>query len=151
MIYPNKQYTLYPYTTLFRSNQKYRAIGLGTFGWLHLLALKNIAWESSEAVDYADELYEQIAYLTIKASVELSKEKGRYPMFPGSKWETGEYFTLRNYSDEKWKQLQTEVQEIGIRNGYLMAVAPNSSTAMIAGSTASIDPIFQVFYHEEKK
>src|SRR5690625_1308871 len=73
------------------TNQKYRAIGLGTFGWHHLLALKNIAWESSEAVDYADELYEQIAYLTIKASVELSKEKGNYPMFSGSKWDTGEY------------------------------------------------------------
>src|SRR5699024_12487936 len=38
-----------------------------------------------------------------------------------------------------------------IRNGYLMAVAPNSSTSIIAGSTASIDPIFKVFYHEEKK
>jgi len=133
------------------TNQKYRAIGLGTFGWHHLLALKNIAWESSEAVDYADELYEQIAYLTIKASVELSKEKGNYPMFSGSKWDTGEYFTLRHYIDKKWRQLQKEVQENGIRNGYLMAVAPNSSTAMIAGSTASIDPIFQVFYHEEKK
>src|SRR5690625_4222679 len=133
------------------TNQKYRAIGLGTFGWHHLLALKNIAWESSEAVDYADELYEQIAYLTIKASVELSKEKGNYPMFSGSKWDTGEYFTLRHYIDKKWRQLLKRVQENRIRNGYLMEVAPNSSTAMIAGSTASIDPIFQVFYHEEKK
>jgi len=32
-----------------------------------------------------------------------------------------------------------------------MAVAPNSSTAMIAGSTASIDPVFKAFYNEEKK
>lgn len=39
----------------------------------------------------------------------------------------------------------------GIRNGYLMAVAPNSTTALIAGSTASIDPIFKPFYYEEKK
>src|SRR5699024_2128300 len=44
-----------------------------------------------------------------------------------------------------------DVQKNGIRNGYLMAVAPNSSTSMIAGSTASIDPIFDVFYYEEKK
>ena len=44
-----------------------------------------------------------------------------------------------------------EVAEHGIRNGYLMAVAPNSSTSVIAGSTASIDPIFKPFYHEEKK
>ena len=133
------------------TNQKYRAIGLGTFGWHHLLAQKGIAWESNEAVKYADELYEKIAYLTVEASMSLSKEKGRYPMFPGSKWETGAYFTLRNYNDGKWTKLKENVQKYGVRNGYLMAVAPNSSTAMIAGSTASIDPIFQVFYHEEKK
>ena len=48
-----------------RTNSRYRGIGLGTFGWHHLLALKNIQWESDEAVDYADELYEKIAYLTI--------------------------------------------------------------------------------------
>lgn len=133
------------------TNQKYRAVGLGTFGWHHLLALKGIQWESEEALEFTDTLYEKIAYLTIQASMELSKEKGNYPMFKGSKWDTGTYFTSRNYTNEKWQQLQKDVQENGIRNGYLMAVAPNSSTAMIAGSTASIDPIFQVFYYEEKK
>src|SRR5690625_3552358 len=133
------------------TNQKYRAIGLGTFGWHHLLALKGIEWESDEAVACADELYEKIAYLTIKNSMELSEEKGHYPTFKGSKWETGEYFTDRGYTDEKWNKLKEAVQEKGIRNSYLMAVAPNSSTAMIAGSTASIDPVFKPFYSEEKK
>lgn len=133
------------------TNQKYRAVGLGTFGWHHLLALKGMAWESEEALLYTDKLYEHIAFLTIQASMELSIEKEPYPMFPGSKWATGSYFKERNYFSERWQDLQEAVQENGIRNGYLMAVAPNSSTAMIAGSTASIDPIFQVFYYEEKK
>jgi len=39
----------------------------------------------------------------------------------------------------------------GVRNGWLLAVAPNMSTAQIAGSTASIDPIYSAFYYEEKK
>ncbi|HLS65679.1 MAG TPA: ribonucleoside-diphosphate reductase subunit alpha [Pseudogracilibacillus sp.] len=133
------------------TNAKYRAIGLGTFGWHHLLALKGIEWESEEALQFADELYEKIAYLTIEASMELSKEKGAYPLFEGSKWHTGAYFSVRNYTDEKWQTLSEKVHKHGIRNGYLMAIAPNSSTAMIAGSTASIDPVFQVFYYEEKK
>lgn len=133
------------------TNQKYRAIGLGTFGWHHLLALKNIEWETDEAVDYADELYEKIAYHTIKASAELAKEKGSYPYFEGSKWSTGEYFEQKGYSGEKWSQLKKEIQRHGIRNSYLMAVAPNSSTSMIAGSSASIDPVFKPFYSEEKK
>lgn len=134
-----------------RTNSRYRGIGLGTFGWHHLLALKNIQWESDEAVNYADELYEKIGYLTIKASMELAKEKGSYPLFEGSDWQTGNYFENRQYISEEWNELRNKVAENGLRNGYLMAVAPNMSTSILAGSTASIDPIFQKSYNEEKK
>ncbi|MFC5605038.1 ribonucleoside-diphosphate reductase subunit alpha [Sporosarcina koreensis] len=134
-----------------RTNARYRGIGLGTFGWHHLLALKTIQWESEEAVNYADKLYERIAYLTIKASMELASEKGAYPLFEGSDWQNGDYFEQRGYDSKEWRELRIDVATNGIRNGYLMAVAPNSSTSVIAGSTASIDPIFKPFYHEEKK
>lgn len=133
------------------TNGRYRGVGLGTFGWHHLLAVKGISWESEEAIDFADTLYEHIAYLTIKASHELAVEKGPYPYFKGSKWESGAYFTDRSYTGDKWADLQEKIAQDGIRNGYLMAVAPNSSTSLIAGSTASIDPIFKKFYSEEKK
>ncbi len=133
------------------TNQKYRAIGLGTFGWHHLLADKKIAWETEEAVQYADELYEDIHFYTVKASMELAKEKGAYPAFKGSDYETGEYFTSRDYKSDRWTSLQHAVSENGLRNGYLLAVAPNSSTSLIAGSSASIDPIFKKEYAEEKK
>ena len=134
-----------------RTNERYRGIGLGTFGWHHLLALEGIQWESDEAVELADKLYEKIAYLTIEASSNLAAEKGTYPMYEGSDWDTGEYFERRQYESEQWQQLRARVKQQGMRNGYLMAVAPNSSTSVIAGSTASIDPIFQPFFYEEKK
>jgi len=140
-----------PVVQATRTNSRYRGIGLGTFGWHHLLALKNIQWESDQAVDYADELYEKIAFLTISASMALSKEKGAYPLFEGSDWQTGDYFENKGYDSKEWNELRTDVAVNGMRNGYLMAVAPNSSTSVIAGSTASIDPIFKPFFHEEKK
>jgi ribonucleoside-diphosphate reductase alpha chain len=134
------------------TNKKYRAVGLGTFGWHHLLALKGIHWESQESVDYADKLYEDIAYLTIKASADLAKEKGAYPKFGGSEWSTGEYFKRRGYiGSERWNALALEVFEYGIRNGYLMSPAPNGSTSIIAGSSAATDPIYDIEYSEEKK
>lgn len=133
------------------TNARYRGIGLGTFGWHHLLALEGIKWESDEAVSYCDHLYEDIAYYTIKASQELAEEKGAYPYFPGSAWETGAYFTNKGYEGKRWLELKEKVASAGIRNGYLMAVAPNSSTSIIAGSTASIDPLFRLEYSEEKK
>lgn len=133
------------------TNKKYRGIGLGTFGWQHLLALKGLSWESDEAVHYCDELYEQLAFLTIQASAELAAEKGAYPAFAGSDWESGAYFEQRGYDGTEWQQLKKQVKRSGMRNGYLLAVAPNSSTALIAGSTAGIDPVFRKEYMEEKK
>ena len=140
-----------PVVQATRTNSRYRGIGLGTFGWHHLLALKNIQWESDQAVEFADELYEKIAFLTISASMALSKEKGAYPLFEGSDWQTGDYFENKGYDSKEWRELRIDVATNGMRNGYLMAVAPNSSTSVIAGSTASIDPIFKPFFHEEKK
>lgn len=143
------------------TNNKYRAIGLGTFDWHHLLASKRIKWESQEAVDYADRLYEKISYLAIKSSNELAVEKGSYPVFEGSEWSSGVYFDKRNYgnlnddsrfvSNEQWESLKSKVGNKGLRNAWLFAVAPNGSTSLLANGTASIDPIFSRLYFEEKK
>lgn len=133
------------------TNKKYRAIGLGTYGWHHHLAVSGIKWESGEAVEEVDRVYEAINKATIKASMNLAKEKGAYKVFSGSDWETGDYFEKRNYTSEEWTELRKEVKEHGVRNGYMLAVAPNATTSLIAGSTASIDPIFAKFYMEEKK
>lgn len=133
------------------TNKNMRAVGLGTFGLHHLLALKGIHWESEEAVAYNDELYEKIAYLTIQASMNLAIEKGAYPKFEGSEWENGMYFERRGYVSDKWQSLRQAVADNGIRNSHLMAVAPNGSTAIIGNSTSSVDPIFKRQYSEEKK
>jgi len=139
------------------SNQKNRSVGLGTFGWHHLLALVGIDWDDERSVDFADEVYEKVAYLALKASHELALEKGAYPIFKGSDWETGAYFDLREYSTETgnfdWDLLKYNIQTKGIRNGHVMAVAPNASSAIIAGSTPGIDPFYgaNCIYFEEKK
>ncbi|MBX0316947.1 ribonucleoside-diphosphate reductase subunit alpha [Planococcus glaciei] len=133
------------------TNKKYRAVGLGTFGWHHHLALQGIHWETEEAVAFADKLYEEIAYHTIRSSMELAKEKGAYREFTGSEWETGEYFDRKGYTSVRWNELQSAITENGVRNGWMMAVAPNSSTAKIGGSTDGIDPLYAVEFAEEKK
>lgn len=132
------------------TNRRYRAVGLGTFGWHHLLAKQGISWESEAAVQFADELYERIAYLTIQASCELAQEKGAYPLIHGSEWESGTYFTRRGYETAEWQELAARVAQHGVRNGYMMAVAPTGSTSIIAGSTASIDPVYELISYEEK-
>ena len=133
------------------TNKKYRAIGLGTSGYHHMLANNLIHWTAEEHKDFADDVYERINYHAIKASMNIAKEKGRYSCFEGSDWQTGEYFRLRGYNSEKWNELREEVLKYGLRNGYLIAVAPNGSTATIAGTSEGIDPVMARFWLEEKK
>lgn len=133
------------------TNKRYRSIGLGTSGYHHMLANNNISWESNEHIDFADKVYENINYFAIKASMNIAKEKGSYSYFEGSDWETGEYFNLRNYDSPRWLELKEDVNANGLRNAYLFAVAPNGSTATIAGTTEGIDPIMSKFYFEEKR
>lgn len=138
-----------PYAEI--TNMKMRPIGLGTSGYHHLLAKKGIQWESAEHLEYMDKLYERINYYAIEASSQLSAEKGAYLRFPGSDWQTGEYFRQRGYESAEWKRLSSDVARQGMRNAYLLAIAPTSSTSIIAGTTAGIDPVMNRYYLEEKK
>ena len=138
-----------PYARL--TNQKYRSIGLGVSGYHHMLAKHGVRWESEEHLAFADRVFETINRAAITASCELAEEKGAYSLFPGSDWATGAYFEKRGYTGPAWRALAERVRRSGMRNAYLLAVAPTSSTSILAGTTAGIDPVMNKFFLEEKK
>ena len=138
-----------PYARI--NNRRYRPIGLGVSGYHHMLANHHIHWESEEHLDFADRVFEEINYAAVKASCENAREKGAYAAFGGSDWETGAYFDKRGYESARWQALRADVAAHGLRNGYLMAIAPTSSTSIIAGTSAGVDPIMNRFFLEEKK
>lgn len=141
------------YPVLFAeiTNHRYRSIGLGVSGYHHALAKRGIKWESEEHLKFADKVFEMINYAVIEASCKLAKEKGAYKYFKGSDWQTGAYFKKRGYESEDWRGLAEKVSVNGMRNAYLLAVAPTSSTSIIAGTTAGLDPVMKRFFLEEKK
>lgn len=138
-----------PYAEI--NNLHYRPIGLGVSGYHHMLAKNNISWETEKHLKFVDEVFENINYYAVKASMENAKEKEPYDYFPGSDWATGAYFEKRAYNSERWAALEKEVEENGLRNGYLLAIAPTASTSIIAATTPGIDPIQNRFYYDEKK
>lgn len=141
----------YPLEYAKLTNHKYRSIGLGVSGYHHMLAKRNIKWESEDHLKFVDEVFERINFAAIKADNTLAIERGAYKLFDGSDWQNGDYFKKRGYTSEKWKDLQRSVCEYGMRNAYLLAVAPTSSTSVLSGTTAGIDPVMKRFYLEEKK
>ena len=60
------------------TNKKYRAIGLGTSGYHHMLANNKINWMQEKHLEFADKVYEKINYYAVKASMNIAKEKGKY-------------------------------------------------------------------------
>ncbi len=133
------------------NNEAYRPIGLGVSGYHHMLAKHGIAWESEKHLEFAEQVFARIHYAAIAASSRLAKEKGSYAYFEGSDWQTGVYFEKRGLVDGKWEKLREQVKEQGLRNGYLLAAAPTSSTSIISGTTAGLDPIMNRYFLEEKK
>lgn len=98
-------------------NNVYRTIGVGSMGLADYLAKRNITYSKSQ--DVVDELFENIAYYTINASISLAKERGKYPRYEGSDWSKGlilgRLFYGKKYIEyEKIKDIFTdeEIKEI---------------------------------------
>ncbi len=153
----------YPLSKVKRTNEKSRAIGLGVMGEAQMLAEQSIEWGSSEHFNKIDEVMESVSYYAIKASSDLSLEKGSYPTYEGSDWSKG-IFPIDKANKEAcrlvdrgglfgysydWQELKEKVKSDGMRNGYLMAIAPTSSISILTGTTQAIEPVYKRKWFEE--
>ena len=152
----------YPLRKVKATNLKSRSIGLGVMGEAQMLAEQQIHWGTQEHFKKIDSVMESISYNAIKASSAIAKEKGAYPTFKGSNWSKGimphdhtpqAVNALLNKdlfdSGYDWDALREDVKTNGMRNGYLMAVAPTSSISILVGTTQTIEPVFKRKWFEE--
>lgn len=154
----------YPHRKVKDTNLKSRSIGLGVMGEAQMLAESQIHWGSDEHLNKIDRIMEEISYEAINASSNLAIEKGSYPDFEGSKWSKGIFpidvasekakaLTLRdglfNQSECDWEKLREKVKRDGMRNGYLMAIAPTSSISILVGTTQTIEPVYKRKWFEQ--
>jgi ribonucleoside-diphosphate reductase alpha chain len=154
----------YPHAKVKRTNLATRAIGLGVMGEAQMLAESKIEWGSYEHLAKIDEIMEAISYNAIYSSSNLAVEKGVYPDYKGSKWSQGIFpIDMANENAKAlvkrgglfdgttydWDKLRAKVKEHGMRNGYLMAIAPTSSISILVGTTQTIEPIYKRKWFEE--
>ncbi|WP_395148253.1 ribonucleoside-diphosphate reductase subunit alpha [uncultured Helicobacter sp.] len=152
----------YPNRKVKVTNILNRAIGLGIMGEAEMLATQNIEWGSDEHLAKIDEIMELISFNAINASSDLAQQKGVYPQFEGSNWSKGIFpidlankealkLVNRNLLDQScdWSALRQKVMSQGMRNGYLMAIAPTSSISILVGTTQTIEPVYKRKWFEE--
>jgi ribonucleoside-diphosphate reductase alpha chain len=153
----------YPLAKVKKTNNKTRAVGLGVMGEAQMLAESGVHWGSSEHFERIDEIMEAVSYHAIRTSSDLALEKGKYPLYEGSDWSKGilpidkaneeacklvDRGGLFGYSFD-WQALKEKVKTDGMRNGYLMAVAPTSSISILTGTTQAIEPVYKRKWFEE--
>ena len=134
-------------------NKRYRTIGVGAMGLADMLAKHNIPYILS--ADFVDELFEKIAIYNIRASIRLAKEKGTFGAYEGSDWSKGIilghdqiWFNKNAKHPEAWNEIFADLQKYGIRNSQIAAIAPNTSSSLIQGCTASVLPVYSKFFVE---
>jgi ribonucleoside-diphosphate reductase alpha chain len=134
-------------------NKRYRTIGVGAMGLADYLAKNNILY--TESANQVDKLFEKFALYNIKASIAIAKEKGPFDAYKGSDWDRGiilghdlEWFKQNSELSKEWEQIFKDLKKYGIRNSQLSAIAPNTSTSLLQGCTASVLPVYSKFFIE---
>jgi len=143
-----------PFEASKHHNQKYRTIGVGAMGLADWLAKRQLTYNHLTEISH---LFEDIGFYCTKTSMELAKERGFYPAFKGSAWSQGkligakpvEWFLQHAYQKERWQQLSLDIQQYGIRNSHITAIAPNTSSSLVQGCTASILPCYSRFFYDK--
>jgi ribonucleoside-diphosphate reductase alpha chain len=79
----------YPIKEAEMTSKKYRSVGLGYLGLAEYLAVNHLAYDTKEARDHVDVLFEKFAYEALSSSNQLARERTPYQLFKGSEWDKG--------------------------------------------------------------
>jgi len=116
----------FPLPEVKEEAQKTRRIGLGIMGFADMLIMLGIPYNSEEALKTAEEVMGFISKEAVKTSEELGKERGNFPLFPGS------------YYEKEGKKF--------MRNGTVTSIAPTGTTSIIANVSSGLEPLFAVAF-----
>lgn len=157
--------------TIQKGNQATHTIGLGAMGLHTYLAMHQIEYGSSEALEFVDTYFKLLNYWTLVESCQIARERQQtFEGFEKSQYATGEYFApyleeakplsprvqqLFEHIDlptvEDWQHLKEEVQTYGLYHQNRLAVAPNGSISYINDTSASLQPITRLIEERQEK
>jgi ribonucleoside-diphosphate reductase alpha chain len=145
----------YPIKEVELTAKKYRSIWIWFLGLAEYLAINKLSYDTQEARDETDRLFELYSYHTFKSSNNLAKERWTYGVYEWSEWskwiilwKDEQWFKENSKMWDKWSKLIWKIKEDWMRFAYHLAPAPNTSTSLVVGTTASILPIYKKYFVE---
>ena len=144
----------YPIKETHASNMRHRPVGLGVQGLSDVFALLRLAWESPEAANLNQRIFEHMYFAAVESSCEVAQIEGPYETYEGSPMSQGLFqydlwsVTPLTESDGSldWTGLKAKVKQWGVRNSLLIAPMPTASTSQILGNFECIEPATSNIY-----
>ena len=154
----------YPTPETKNSNMRHRPVGLGVQGLADVFALMRAPWESEEAAEINQRIFEHIYFAAVESSCEIAQQEGPYSTFrdaalgasPMSKgifqydlWSTTDNQIVPLTKQDgtlDWDHLKVKVKEHGVRNSLLIAPMPTASTSQILGFNECFEPFTSNIY-----
>jgi len=113
----------FPLSKIKETTLANRKIGLGVMGFADMLIKLGIGYDSQEAITFAAKLMKFIHTQSLKASLNLARERGVFANF---------------------KKSTHAKKNMRLRNATVNTIAPTGTISIIAGCSSSIEPLFAI-------
>ncbi|MGV8959864.1 MAG: ribonucleoside-diphosphate reductase subunit alpha [Stenotrophomonas sp.] len=134
----------YPIESARRGNLRWRPVGLGCMGLQDVFFRKRLPFDSAEARALSKQIAETIYFHALETSCELAIERGRHPSFNDTRAASGalqfDAWNVAPTDAARWDALRARIQQHGLRNSLLIAIAPTATIASIAGCYECVEP-----------
>ncbi|MFF5531286.1 ribonucleoside-diphosphate reductase subunit alpha [Streptomyces cinerochromogenes] len=134
----------YPTEQAGRSNAKWRPVGLGVMGLQDVFFKLRLPFDSPEAKALSTRIAERIMLAAYEASADLAERNGPLPAWEQTRTARGvlhpDHYDTEVTWPDRWAALRGRIAAVGLRNALLLAIAPTSTIASIAGVYECIEP-----------
>jgi len=140
--------TVWPLEQQHAEARAKRRIGLGFTGLGDALVMLGLRYDTDEARRMAARIAEAMRDEAYAASVDLSREKGPFPLFDAER-----YLGAPHCAARLPERLRDEIRAHGIRNSHLLSIAPTGTISLAFADNASngVEPPYSWTYQRKKR
>ena len=131
--------------SLLKACKDGRRTGLGTHGLADAIACMNLKYDSKEAVEVIDKIYETLRDAAYLESVSLAMERGAFGVFDWDKEKDNEYIKRLP------KNIREAIEQHGRRNISILTNAPTGSVSIMSQTSSGLEPVFRNSYRRRRK
>ncbi len=134
----------YPSSESAASNPRWRPVGLGVMGLQDVFFALRLPFDSPAASELSTRIAEEVYLTALERSAELAHELGAHPAYDLTRAARGDLqpdlWDVTPTQTDRWAALRKAVEDHGLRNSLLIAIAPTATIASIAGAYECIEP-----------